>query len=66
MESYSLIGNFNDFQILGKLNLNKFNLKYNDFLFETGGLVAINNMNIVLFNANTYFIYKEIFIPNKI
>ncbi len=51
MESYSLIGNFNNFQILGKLNLNKFNLKYNDFLFETNRLVAINNMNIVLFNA---------------
>ena len=66
MDSYSLIGNFNDFQILGKLNLNKFNLKYNDFLFETNRLVAINNMNIVLFNANTYLIYKEIFIPNKL
>jgi hypothetical protein len=66
MESYSLIGNFNDFQILGKLNLNKFNLKYNDFLFETNRLVAINNMNIVLFNANTFLIYKEIFIPNKL
>ena len=66
MDSYSLIGNFNDFQILGKLNLNKFNLKYNDFLFETNRLVAINNINIVLFNANTYLIYKEIFIPNKL
>jgi hypothetical protein len=66
MDSYSLIGNFNDFQILGKLNLNKFNLKYNDFLFESNRIVAINNMNIVLFNANTYLIYKEIFIPNKL
>jgi hypothetical protein len=66
MESYSLIGSFNDFQILGKLNLNKFNSKYNDFLFESNRLVAINNMNIVLFNVNTYLIYKEIFIPNKL